>query len=42
MLGRLALHSWKLIFTFNNEEFSLEAEPPKDLRATLQQLRKHN
>jgi 23S rRNA pseudouridine955/2504/2580 synthase/23S rRNA pseudouridine1911/1915/1917 synthase len=42
LLNRLALHSWKLIFSFNNEKFALEAEPPKDLRATLQQLRKHN
>jgi 23S rRNA pseudouridine955/2504/2580 synthase/23S rRNA pseudouridine1911/1915/1917 synthase len=42
MLNRLALHSWKLQFTFNNEKVSLEAEVPKDLRATLQQLRKHN
>jgi 23S rRNA pseudouridine1911/1915/1917 synthase len=42
MLGRLALHSWKLKFQFNNQQIELEAEPPKDVRATLQQLRKHN
>lgn len=42
MLGRLALHSWKLKFQFNNQQIELEAEPPKDIRATLQQLRKHN
>lgn len=42
LLNRLALHSWKLNFTFNQEQYHLEAEPPKDLRATLQQLRKHN
>ena len=42
MLGRLALHSHKLKFTFNNEVFALEAEPPKDIRALLQQLRKNN
>ncbi len=42
ILNRLALHSWKLQFTFNDEKIVLEAEPPKDLRATLQQLRKHN
>lgn len=42
MLNRLALHSCKLQFIFNNESICLEAEPPKDLRATLQQLRKHN
>ncbi len=40
ILSRLALHSWKLKFTLNNETFSLKAEPPKDLRALLQQLRK--
>ena len=40
ILSRLALHSWKLQFTLNNETFVLEAEPPKDLRALLQQLRK--
>ena len=42
MLGRLALHSHKLKFTFNDEVFDLEAEPPKDIRALLQQLRKNN
>lgn len=42
LLNRLALHSWKLIFNFNNEQYNLEAEPPKDLKATLQQLRKNN
>jgi 23S rRNA pseudouridine1911/1915/1917 synthase len=40
ILHRLALHSWRLNFTINNEIFNLEAEPPKDLRAVLQQLRK--
>lgn len=40
ILSRLALHSYKLKFSFNDEVFSLEAEPPKDLRALLQQLRK--
>jgi 23S rRNA pseudouridine955/2504/2580 synthase/23S rRNA pseudouridine1911/1915/1917 synthase len=40
ILSRLALHSWKLKFSLNNEAFSLEAEVPKDLRALLQQLRK--
>jgi 23S rRNA pseudouridine1911/1915/1917 synthase len=40
ILSRLALHSWKLKFEFNNQEFELQAELPKDLRATLQQLRK--
>ncbi len=40
ILSRLALHSWKLNFELNGEQFNLEAEVPKDLRATLQQLRK--
>jgi 23S rRNA pseudouridine1911/1915/1917 synthase len=40
ILSRLALHSWKLKFEMNDEQFDLEAEVPKDLRATLQQLRK--
>ncbi|MEN9685909.1 MAG: hypothetical protein RLZZ28_1695 [Bacteroidota bacterium] len=40
ILSRLALHSHKLRFSFNNELFELEAEIPKDLRAVLQQLRK--
>jgi 23S rRNA pseudouridine1911/1915/1917 synthase len=40
ILNRLALHSYRLKFSFNNESFDLIAEPPKDLRATLQQLRK--
>lgn len=40
ILSRLALHSWKLKFTLNNEVFELEAAIPKDLRAVIQQLRK--
>ncbi|RPD46581.1 RluA family pseudouridine synthase [Paracnuella aquatica] len=40
ILARLALHSWKLSFTLFGKAYSLEAEPPKDIRATLQQLRK--
>lgn len=42
ILSRLALHSWQLKFILNGEEFNLEAEVPKDLRALLQQLRKNN
>ena len=42
LLGRLALHAWKLNFTLNGNEYKLEAEMPKDLRALLQQLRKNN
>jgi len=40
ILSRLALHSYKLKFELNGENFELEAEVPKDMRATLQQLRK--
>ena len=40
ILSRLALHSWKIKFSLNNELFSFEAEVPKDIRALLQQLRK--
>lgn len=40
ILSRLALHSSTLQFELNGETFNLEAELPKDLRATLQQLRK--
>ncbi|MBC7650803.1 MAG: RluA family pseudouridine synthase [Deinococcales bacterium] len=40
ILNRLALHSYQLQFQLYGETYSLEAEPPKDLRALLQQLRK--
>lgn len=40
ILSRLALHSWKLSFSLNGEQFMLEAPLPKDLKALLQQLRK--
>ncbi len=40
ILSRMALHSWKLKFELNAELFELEAEVPKDIKATLQQLRK--
>jgi 23S rRNA pseudouridine955/2504/2580 synthase/23S rRNA pseudouridine1911/1915/1917 synthase len=40
ILQRLALHSHKIIFQLNDKKFELEALPPKDLRALLQQLRK--
>lgn len=42
LLARLALHASLLKFVLRDEEFALEAELPKDLRATLQQLRKVN
>ena len=40
ILNRLALHAAKLSFSLNGENFSFEAELPKDLRVLLQQLRK--
>ncbi len=41
ILGRLALHSYSVRFNLGGKDYSIEAEVPKDLRATLQQLRKH-
>lgn len=40
ILSRLALHAASLKFTLNNKEYFFEAPLPKDLKATLQQLRK--
>ena len=40
ILLRLALHAASLKFTLNNKEYFFEATLPKDLKATLQQLRK--
>lgn len=40
ILSRLALHSSQLVFQYNGQRYSFEAEVPKDLKATLQQLRK--
>lgn len=41
LLNRLALHSSQLSFTgINGEAYNLEAPLPKDLRATLNQLKK--
>lgn len=41
ILGRLALHAYRLSFTdLDNKRIEMEAVLPKDLRATLQQLRK--
>jgi 23S rRNA pseudouridine955/2504/2580 synthase/23S rRNA pseudouridine1911/1915/1917 synthase len=42
MLNRQALHAWKLSFTWKGHEISGEAPLPKDMRATLQQLRKRS
>jgi len=40
LLSRLALHSSSLKFVLGGEQYFFEAELPKDLKATLQQLRK--
>jgi 23S rRNA pseudouridine955/2504/2580 synthase/23S rRNA pseudouridine1911/1915/1917 synthase len=41
ILGRLALHSAKLSFSdLDGAKQELQAELPKDMRATLQQLKK--
>jgi 23S rRNA pseudouridine955/2504/2580 synthase/23S rRNA pseudouridine1911/1915/1917 synthase len=41
ILDRLALHAQRLKFTDQKgKEYNIEAEPPKDIRALLQQLRK--
>ncbi|HZF65902.1 MAG TPA: RluA family pseudouridine synthase [Chitinophagaceae bacterium] len=42
ILARLALHSSKLEFVVNGKEYKFEAPLPKDLRALLQQLKKHS
>jgi 23S rRNA pseudouridine955/2504/2580 synthase/23S rRNA pseudouridine1911/1915/1917 synthase len=42
ILSRLALHSSQLKFELNHKHFEFEAETPKDLKATLQQLKKWN
>ncbi|GAA4320445.1 RluA family pseudouridine synthase [Compostibacter hankyongensis] len=42
LLSRLALHAYRLHFPLpSGEHFSLEAPLPRDLQATLTQLRKH-
>ncbi|MBG9374895.1 RluA family pseudouridine synthase [Panacibacter sp. DH6] len=40
LLSRLALHSASLQFIHKDTNYNFEAELPKDLKATLQQLRK--
>ncbi|MFM7359370.1 MAG: hypothetical protein ACKO1T_12440, partial [Sediminibacterium sp.] len=40
ILSRLALHAAELSFPWNNEPIQLISPLPKDLKATLQQLRK--
>jgi 23S rRNA pseudouridine1911/1915/1917 synthase len=41
ILSRLALHSSQLKFQLKDQSYQFSAELPKDLRATLQQLRKN-
>ena len=41
ILARLALHAARLEFSLNKKSYNLEAETPKDIRALLNQLRKH-
>jgi 23S rRNA pseudouridine955/2504/2580 synthase/23S rRNA pseudouridine1911/1915/1917 synthase len=36
ILNRLALHSYRIVF----DKYDIAVEPPKDIRAFLQQLRK--
>ncbi|MFY7965224.1 MAG: RluA family pseudouridine synthase [Chitinophagaceae bacterium] len=40
ILARLGLHAYQLIFEWNEKKIDLIAEPPKDIRALLQQLDK--
>jgi 23S rRNA pseudouridine955/2504/2580 synthase/23S rRNA pseudouridine1911/1915/1917 synthase len=41
LLNRLGLHAWELKFrNIDGKEFDLVADPPKDIRALLQQLKK--
>jgi 23S rRNA pseudouridine1911/1915/1917 synthase len=42
ILARLALHSLQLKFDLSGKHYEFEAEIPKDIKATLQQLRKLN
>lgn len=41
VLSRLALHASRLAFLLNDTSYTLEAPPPKDLRALLHQLQKN-
>lgn len=40
LMGRTALHAKELLFYFNEQEYRIEAEIPKDFKATLNQLKK--
>ncbi len=41
ILNRVGLHAYQLTFEWDNKKIDLVAEPPKDLRALLQQLEKN-
>lgn len=41
ILNRVGLHAYQLIFLWNEKQINLIAEPPKDIRALLQQLEKN-
>lgn len=41
ILNRVGLHAYQLIFEWDNNKIDLVAEPPKDLRALMQQLDKN-
>lgn len=42
IMPRLALHAHQISFSLNDQSYNLEASLPKDMQATLQQLRKHS
>ncbi len=42
VLSRLALHASELRFSLNGQQYQLQAELPKDLKALLNQLKKNN
>lgn len=42
IMPRLALHAHTIRFTLNGRPYNLEAPLPKDMQATLKQLRKYN
>ena len=41
LMPRLSLHAYGLKFVFKGEEFSVNANYPKDFRATINQLNKN-
>lgn len=42
IMPRLALHAYKMAFSLNGIPYEFESPMPKDMQATLTQLRKHN